>query len=399
MTGSAQPPEGTVDRASPDPSAPRAPASTTADDRLRHLVAAARSGGLAHILGSVRRSLGAEVAFFDMSGNVLSSAPARTLWDFERVLSVHRQPGRGAPLTVLPVDVDGDTVGLLAARATADPQRLLPVAIDLLALEISKLRAKQSGQSQLLATLLEDIFSKRVSDADAAARLVPFGIDTGERHRVIVGWDPGAAPGRRQLSWGSIYSLVQDQPDPLVRVWIGEQIVMVVPDDAMVQRLAETLQMHLLGGRAGTDSSVRVGIGLAHAGAAGLRASYYEALTAVHEGGGVRSPRRADLARLFVMTNTADSLRDMAKAILGPLLEYDRTHSSDLMHTLRVFLENNRSIQATTDALYVHRNTLRYRRGQIEELLEMDLDDSAHIANLWLAFAIIDDEAARDGES
>ena len=64
-----------------------------------------------------------------------------------------------------------------------------------------------------------------------------------------------------------------------------------------------------------------------------------------------------------------------------------------------MFLENNRSIQATTDPLYVHRNTPRYRRGQIEELLEMDLDDSAHIANLWLAFAIIDDAAARDGES
>ncbi|MCB1273039.1 MAG: helix-turn-helix domain-containing protein [Leucobacter sp.] len=363
------------------------------------MVSAARSGGLAHILGSLRSALSAEVAFFDLTGNVLSSAPARTLWDFERVLAVHRSADASAPLTVLPVDIDGDTVGLLAARATDDPQQLLPVAIDLLALEISKLRAKQSGQAQLLATLLEDIFTKRVSDADAAARLAPFGIDGAARHRVLVGWDPTAGPGRRQLSWGSIDALVQDRPDPLMRARIGDQIVMVVPDDAMVQRIAETLHAHLLGaGRGGDPSSVRVGVGLAHAGTAGLRASYHEALTAVHEGGGVRSPKRVDLAGLFVMTNTADSLRDLAKSILGPLIDYDRVHNSDLLRTLQVFLRNNRSIQATTEALYVHRNTLRYRRGQIEQLLDMDLDDSAHIANLWLAFAILDDANIRDGE-
>ncbi|CAG7610367.1 PucR family transcriptional regulator [Leucobacter soli] len=373
---------------------------TGADDRLRHLVAAARSGGLSHILGSMRSALAAEVAFFDMAGNVLSAAPARTLWDFERVLAVHRRDaGADATLTALPVDVDGDIVGLLAARADRDPQRLLPVAIDLLALEIAKLRAKQFGQSQLLATLLEDIFEKRVSDEDAAARLVPFGIDAVERHRVIVGWNPAVPAGRRPLTWGSIYSLVHDQPDPLMRLWIGEQIVMVVPDDAMVWRLAETLQAHLSGGDRDAGTAARVGVGLSHSGTSGLRASYYEALTAVQEGSGVRSPNRIDLARLFVMTNTADSLRDMARTILGPLLEYDRSHSSELLRTLRVFLENNRSIQGTTEALFVHRNTLRYRRGQIEELLDMDLDDSAHIANLWLAFAIIDDETARDGEA
>ncbi|WP_053382379.1 PucR family transcriptional regulator [Leucobacter celer] len=376
------------------------PPSSDTDERLRHLVSAARTGGLAYILGSVRRAVGAEVAFFDMSGNVLSSAPARTLWDFERVLEARRSgPGSDTPFTVLPVDLEGDTVGLLVARTTEDPYRMLPVAIDLLALEISKLRAKQLGQSQLLAALLEDIFAKRVSDTDAAARLAPFGIEAGRRNRVLVGWNPAAASGRQQLYWGSLYSLVRDQPDPLARVRIGDQTVMVVPDDAMAWRLAETLQAHLLGDGQEAASTVRVGVGLPHAGTTGLRASYYEALTAVQEGSGVRSPRRADLARLFVMTNTADSLRDMAREILGPLLEYDRAHGSDLMRTLRVFLENNRSIQATTEALFVHRNTLRYRRGQIEELLEMDLDDSAHIANLWLAFAIIDDETARDGES
>lgn len=369
------------------------------DEQLRHLVSAARMGGLSHILGSLRSSLSAEVAFFDMIGNVLSSAPARTLWDFERIMSVYRSaPDPESPFTVLPVDFEGEVVGLLAAQTRDDPGHLLAVASDLLVLEISRLRAKQLGQSQLLATLLEDIFHKRVSDADATTRLQPFGIDTGRRYRVIVGWNPGGPAGHRQLALGSIYSLVRNQADPLVRVWVGDQTVMVVPDDAMADRLADTLYRNLVGGDNNAESSVRVGVGLSHSGSSGLRASYYEALTAVQEGPGVRSPRRVDLAKLFVMTNTADSLRDMAKEILGEVIEYDRTHTSELLHTLRVFLENNRNIPTTTEALFVHRNTLRYRRGQIEELLGMNLDDSADIANLWLSFAILDDALAREGE-
>lgn len=362
-----------------------------ADLRVRRLIAAARSGGFAHLVGAVQRELRADAAFFDLGGNVLSSAPARTLWDFERV----RARREGA---VVAVEVDGETVGLLAARTADDPERLLPVAADLLALELAKFRAQQLGQLQLLSTLFDDIFSSRVSDADAAARLAPFGISAGERHRVLVGWDPSPARPRGRRAGGSIYALLEGRPDPLTRVPLGDQTVMIVPDDAMVRRLAETLHADL-GGVSPDGGGARVGVGLAHAGVAGLRASYAEALTAVQEGAGVRSPQRVDLSKIFAMTNTAESFREVARAILQPVLEHDRAHGSDLARTLRVYLECNRGVQETTEALFVHRNTLRYRRAQLEELLGMDLDESAHIANLWLAFAILDDASARVGEA
>ncbi|GAA1779388.1 PucR family transcriptional regulator [Leucobacter iarius] len=374
-----------------------ADASTrSVDDRVRHLIAATRAGDLAHLLGSARRALDAEIAFFDMDGNVLSSAPRRTLWDFEEVLAGRRRD-RPSELTVHPVDLDAETVGLLAVRARRDPARLIPVVLDLLALEIGRLRAKQQGRSQLFAGLMGDLFEMRVSDADASVRLRPFGIDAESRQRVIVGWNPNASLDRQQLTSGSLYSLVHDLPDPLMPVRIGDWMVMVVPDDAMVDRLAETFRRRLAAGDA--IEPVRVGVGLPHTGIAGLRASYHGALSAVQEGPGVRTPRRVDLAKLFVMTNTADSLRELVKTTLGAVIDYDAAHGSELLATLRALLEHNRSIQATTQALFVHRNTLRYRRGQIEELLGMNLDDSADIANLWLAFAVIDNEHAREGDA
>ena len=363
----------------------------TDETGVRQLVAGARDNGLSGILSALRRALDSEVALFDSMGNVLSAVPPRSLWDYEAVSAVHAE-GRRAPqpLSVHPVRPGGATLALLAANTVADPEQLLPVAADLVALELSRLRARHQGRSQALAMLFEDVFQRRVSESDASARLAAFGVDLAGAQRVIVGWDP-AGDSRTEDAWGSLAALVHGQPDPLAGVRLGQHTVMLVPDDAMVWRLAQTLQRQLAGSRSGSESTVRVGVSYPHTGSVGLRAAYYEALAASQEGPGVRLPSRLDLAQLLVMTNTAMSLVDLADGILGPVIDYDRTHGSELLHTLRVFLQQNRQIAPTTEALFVHRNTLRYRRAQIEELTGSDLESSADITNLWLALAIYDD--------
>lgn len=365
---------------------------------VRQLVAGARDSGLAGILNALRRALETEVALFDSTGNVLSAVPPRALWDFDAVSAVSVEVRRSkSQLSVQPVRVGRHTVALLAANVHADPNQLLPVAVDLIALEISRLRARHQGRLQALAMLFEDVFQRRVSEADASARLAAFGIDLGTAQRVIVGWDPAAGSEQSEDSWGSLAALVHGQPDPLAGVRLGIYTVMLVPDDAMVWRLAQTLHRHLASARPGGDATVRVGVSFPHTGSSGLRAAYYEALSASQEGPGVQLPSRLDLAQLLVMTNTAMSLVDLAAGKLGPIIEYDRVHNSELLHTLRVFLAHNRQITPTTEALYVHRNTLRYRRTQIEELTGTDLDNSADITNLWIALAILDD--AQTGET
>lgn len=363
----------------------------TGETGVRQLVAGARGSGLSGILNALRRALDAEVALFDSMGNVLSAVPPRSLWDYEAVAAAYAE-GKRAPesLSVHPVRPGGAALALLAANTVADPEQLLPVAADLVALELSRLRARHQGRSQALAMLFEDVFQRRVSESDASARLAAFGVDLAGAQRVIVGWDPAGGPHTEE-SWGSLAALVHGQPDPLAGVRLGQYTVMLVPDDAMVWRIAQTLQRQLIGARSGAESTVRVGVSYPHTGSVGLRAAYYEALAASQEGPGVRLPSRLDLAQLLVMTNTAMSLVDLADGILGPVIDYDRTHGSELLHTLRVFLQQNRQIAPTTEALFVHRNTLRYRRAQIEELTGSDLESSADITNLWLALAIHDD--------
>lgn len=71
--------------------------------------------------------------------------------------------------------------------------------------------------------------------------------------------------------------------------------------------------------------------------------------------------------------------------ILGPLLDYDATHGSQLVASLRGFLAHNRSWQRTASELHVHKQTLVYRMRRVEELTGRRLDRTGDVAEFWLA--------------
>lgn len=78
-------------------------------------------------------------------------------------------------------------------------------------------------------------------------------------------------------------------------------------------------------------------------------------------------------------------LREAATAVLGPLVDYDRARGTQLVATLRVFLEENRSWVRAADRLYVHRQTLVSRIGRIEEITGQRLNTISGAAELWQA--------------
>lgn len=65
----------------------------------------------------------------------------------------------------------------------------------------------------------------------------------------------------------------------------------------------------------------------------------------------------------------------MARAPLAALLEHDRKHRTNLLETLKVYLDADRSKRQTADRLHIHRQTLYHRLEQIHALLGVDLDD------------------------
>ena len=80
--------------------------------------------------------------------------------------------------------------------------------------------------------------------------------------------------------------------------------------------------------------------------------------------------------RLFFEIQNPEEIRKYSRENLGPLLEADRKNGSDLVGTLRSYLYNNCNLLRTSQALYIHRNTLIYRLNTIKGLLAKDLDDA-----------------------
>jgi DNA-binding PucR family transcriptional regulator len=93
------------------------------------------------------------------------------------------------------------------------------------------------------------------------------------------------------------------------------------------------------------------------------------------------------VVRLVVSGGSGDCRR-FAEDLLGPLLRYDEETDSELLPTLRRFLECAGQIRATARALDVHENTVRYRLARIAEVSDVDPGDLRALLDARFALQI-----------
>ncbi len=77
--------------------------------------------------------------------------------------------------------------------------------------------------------------------------------------------------------------------------------------------------------------------------------------------------------------------RALADAQLAPLREHDQTHGTQLLATVRTWLDNDARIDAAAEALGIHRHTVRSRVAHAQALLGVDLSSFPARAELWAA--------------
>ena len=85
--------------------------------------------------------------------------------------------------------------------------------------------------------------------------------------------------------------------------------------------------------------------------------------------------------------HSPEEAQSLVTSVLGPLLDYDNAHGTDLLESLETFLNSQRSWQRCAEALHVHRQTVIYRMRRVEQLTSRTLADTADLAVLWLALA------------
>ncbi|XVQ06455.1 helix-turn-helix domain-containing protein [Spirillospora sp. CA-255316] len=152
-----------------------------------------------------------------------------------------------------------------------------------------------------------------------------------------------------------------------------------VPDTAAAERLPDQIREVVAACR---PRRLTAGIGPVCRGADDYHGAAREAMfarqVAAYSSSGRQVAVSADLGmyRLFAHIGGIAALRSTVLETLGPLIQTDERTGSDLVHTLRVYLERDRRIAETARALHVHVNTLRYRIERIGKLLDVELDDA-----------------------
>ncbi len=155
-----------------------------------------------------------------------------------------------------------------------------------------------------------------------------------------------------------------------------------------VQHLAETIRQKVSGTTEGW--TVSIGVGMLYPDLLSIPRAYREAQHAVKIGRAlsgthsITSFSELGIYRMLLQFAESRNPNEFFCEALERLLEYDQQADKELVKTLRAFLECNGNLTETSDRLFIHRNTLKYRLERIRDITQIDLDDSENRLMLHL---------------
>jgi DNA-binding PucR family transcriptional regulator len=315
------------------------------------------------------------------------------------------------PVFINPIPMDGDTFTrprvAVAVRAgdevlgsiwAAVPGPLsderteaLLDAAKLVALHLLRVRAGADVQRRLRADLLSTALEGGVQAQAALDRLGLSGLQLMVLGVAVTGSDVGEgadddavmAHDRERLGDAFAVHLSAAHPRSAAAL-IGGVTYGLVPVSGVVDgaedRAVRIAQEFL--DRVGDRRSAVVGIGptagdvtaLAHS-----RTSVDRVLRVLRDRrGGQPVARLSDVhveALMLEMRDIVAARGDRPEGALASLMTYDTQHRTNLVETLRAWLEAFGDVVAAAEGLFVHPNTFRYRLRRVAEVGGMDLDD------------------------
>ena len=386
----------------------------------RLLAVTLRSGGLGGIATVLSELIGRPVLIDDARGVVLATAGDTAglpdaAW---RSAAVLPDASSSAPQ---PVTADSGvahyvSVAKLGVDAVARiwfPQgenhldsvgvRAVEHASIVISLELLRIRTAAEVEHRLRGELLADLLGGGpVVGEQVIERAHLLGHDLTRPHVAIVGAlgtaDEPAQAHAHQRSLSMVAELAQPRrPRPLVAMHRGDVVALWPVDDqpAGAERSAADLVQ-----RAMAAVSARATVAVSAAGAGSYGESYRTAKGALDIA--MRAGRTGTVVRLeelgvlglLLQLEDSTQLVAFARRSLGPLLDYDTAHHTDLVDTLRTYFACKLDRGTAARALHIHPNTVTQRLRRIEQLCGVDLGDPAVTLQFSAALTVQDVAAA-----
>jgi purine catabolism regulator len=336
---------------------------------------------------------------------IVAERPALDDWLREVPLSAFDPPvalrglGDGGARLIAPILVQGGIAGflsLLGSEGELGELHRMAVgrAAHACAIELVRARAARDARDEVEEELLDVLTAGRPGSHEAArqrARRKGFDLDAPYLVLAAQGNEPehprkirGAL--ERQLATMRIPALVRERDNAAIAL-----ISLAARARAEPRTLVEQLHRSV---RTALGGTVAVGYGAVRSGATEVASAAREAEQALSMGrrlfGADSATAFADLGlyRLLYALQPLPELGAYREDALGRLQAKDR--GGVLMQTLSAYLATNGSPTDAADRLHLHRNTVLYRLGRIEDLLGVDLRDAEVRLALHLALKIGD---------
>ncbi|MEJ2852066.1 MULTISPECIES: PucR family transcriptional regulator [unclassified Saccharothrix] len=351
----------------------------------RLLTVVADGGGLGELVAAGAAELDAPVRVLSTTGHVVAGPELPDAAVFVReFLQADRLPRVVRRTTLLPVSERGGSrvaTWIVVVDGDRAHDEVAAELASLVGVERTRVVQERRIENRAAGPLLREVLS---GTGDLGPRLAAVGWDAAE-FRVVAA---SATDGRVEQAAALLEEVLAPvAPHALVSVH-GDEVYAIAPSGP---GWAEAVRAGLRTVEPGLGSA-RVLVGISSAvGAAGLRGAAEEASHARRLG--ERRPGRTCVVageeialHQLLLAGVPEELRgSLRRRVLGPVLDYDAEHGSDLVGTLRVFLDCSGSWTTAAARLHVHVNTLRYRVGRVEELLGVDLSDFTSRVDLYLA--------------
>lgn len=395
-------------------------------DRQRRLMAEVASGAdFPEAFSSASRQAGVNAWVVSASGRHIASSGAPLASEDRESLAAKaltwsafphatRVPngGEGRTLTVLPVHTKEShplSNWLLVctgdhATWTEEEHEAVAELVSVGVLARSRVEERSLTTARHLEGLPRLLAAQRFDEVTALMRGTGDGhaSEPDDRVHVVVSAMMLPEPRVPDLARRVVAELVADHPGAVVT---GDNdalaVIPVEGPDHQARARAEVIRAELVhrarvldGGL--LDYRLAVGLSSAARGVPELRGAAVEARHARRlaelRGGRSRviAGAEIDSHELLLASVPEEVQTSYRERLLGPLVDYDRDHRSELVDTLEQFLAHSGSWQRCAAFMHVHVNTLRYRIGRVEELTGRDLSSLEHRVDLFLALKLRD---------
>lgn len=321
----------------------------------------------------------------------------RTLHERYELVNVRLDAPENSHAWVVPVIAGGQIVGhmwgtgLDGAPDTVE-RRVIERFTLVVALELLKRRYRIETENRLAGDLISALLRAGAGPVSQRTRerASALGHDlSGEQLLAVVSTMTGLAEEAARLA-EAIRLRDRDEPRPLVGCVDSRLVVILPADETSAQRTSRIhdLVSQLLGSARletciapVTSSNFASAYSLA-AGAGALRLESEEY--------GCVDIRDMGLVGYLLRTDGTEELKDLSERLLGPVERYDHLRQTNLLGTLRSWLDAGCSVPVAAAELVVHPNTVTYRLGRIERLIGRDLRRQAVRLELQLALQVRD---------